>query len=188
MASIAFPSHSRFYKTSTGVTYNYVTIAAQPSKPIILFLHGFPSSSYDWRHQISHFSILGYGIIAPDLLGYGGTDKPTTVSDYLELKVSTEILEILQYEEIDKCHGVAHDLGVYVLSRMNNYFPERFLSSTFLNVPYRQPARIVNLDVMDAGMKERFGYEMLGYYRFNARQDAGEIMAQHVSSLSKKEK
>jgi soluble epoxide hydrolase/lipid-phosphate phosphatase len=181
MASIAFPDVSKVLKLSTGVTYNYVFIPAKSSKPTILFLHGFPSSSYDWRHQIAYFLGLDYGIIAPDLLGYGGTDKPSSVFEYLEFKMSKEVLEILDHEKIEKVHGVAHDMGVYVLSRMNNYFPERFLSSSFLAGPYRQPARVLDLEAIDKMNMEKLGYTTLGYYHFNAREDAAEVMAAHVS-------
>jgi soluble epoxide hydrolase / lipid-phosphate phosphatase len=64
-------SSSKF-STSRGLTYGYVHLApAQGDRgKHILFLHGFPSSSYDWRYQIAYFRQRGYGIIVPDLLGY----------------------------------------------------------------------------------------------------------------------
>jgi soluble epoxide hydrolase / lipid-phosphate phosphatase len=64
-------SYSQF-NTSRGLTYSYIHLApAQGSLgPYILFLHGFPSSSYDWRYQIEYFTQKRYGIIVPDLLGY----------------------------------------------------------------------------------------------------------------------
>lgn len=76
-------SYSRF-TTSRSLTYSYIHIAPSPEGPgeYNLFLHGFPSSSYDWRHQISFFQQEGYGIIVPDLLGYGGTSKPLETSLY----------------------------------------------------------------------------------------------------------
>src|SRR4029453_7573060 len=41
----------------------------------LLFLHGFPETSFEWRHQLEHFSSR-YACFAPDTRGYGGTDKP----------------------------------------------------------------------------------------------------------------
>ena len=62
-----------------GFTYSYINIKAQDSNPTFLLLHGFPSSVYDWRKQITSLSEAGYGILAPDLLGYGETDHPDDV-------------------------------------------------------------------------------------------------------------
>lgn len=116
MAAIAFPDTSNSVRLPSGVTYSYVHV--KPSspkgeeskqKPYILFLHGFPSTSYDWRHQISYFSTLGYGIIVPDMLGYGGTDKPKEIEAYKLKKMCEEVIGILDHEKIDKVHGVGHD-------------------------------------------------------------------------------
>ncbi|KAI4261886.1 MAG: hypothetical protein L6R42_002925, partial [Xanthoria sp. 1 TBL-2021] len=76
MAALAFPNITTSAKLSSSVTYSYVHVQAKGSKPYLLFLDGFPSSAYDWRHQIEFFSDRGYGLIVPDLLGYGATDKP----------------------------------------------------------------------------------------------------------------
>lgn len=94
----------------SGPTYEYLHIAASSkTKPTILFLHGFPSSLEDWHHQTDYFSSLGYGILAPNLLGYGGTDQPTDMLAYKGKRMADEIAELLDYLSIDKCIGVAHD-------------------------------------------------------------------------------
>lgn len=95
MASIVFPQYSKHLSLSTTHTYNYVYVPAiKTSFPTILFLHGFPSSSYNWRHQITFFAAHGSGVLAPDLLGYGGTSKPAAVEEYKSKKVAAEIAEI----------------------------------------------------------------------------------------------
>lgn len=93
-----------------GTTYAYVHIAPTLStKPTFLLLHGWPSSSYDWRHQISFLSSLGYGIIAPDLLGYGETDAPIEVEAYEFKRMANHIAELLEHEKVVKVIGVGHD-------------------------------------------------------------------------------
>ena len=93
-----------------GVTYRYVHIRPQrEDKPYILFTHGFPSSSYDWRNQITYFASKGYGVIVPDLLGYGGTDKPKDPQDYRLKKMAEEVVGILDCEGIKTVLGVGHD-------------------------------------------------------------------------------
>lgn len=169
MAHIAFPEHAKTFTTpSSSTTYSYVHIAPSQPKATILFLHGFPSSCYDWRHQISHFSSKGYGILAPDLLGYGGTDKPTSPDAYRGKKMATEINEILDHEQLDRVHAVAHDFGSHLLSRIVNYFPDKLLSCTFLVVPYAPPGQ---------------PFEKLGYMEFMDRDDSPEILNAHVSLL-----
>lgn len=49
--------------------------------PVIFMLHGNPDWSYAFRHQITDFSRAGYRVIAPDMLGFGRSDKP--VNRYL---------------------------------------------------------------------------------------------------------
>jgi pimeloyl-ACP methyl ester carboxylesterase len=78
--------------------------------PYILFLYGWPSSSYDWRYQVEYFSPEGYGVTAPDLLGYGGTDTPADLDQYRFKLLSDEIVLLLCCEGIKEVIGVGHDL------------------------------------------------------------------------------
>ena len=49
---------------------------------VVLLLHGEPSWSYLYRHMIPPLSNAGFRVIAPDLIGFGKSDKPTRKSDY----------------------------------------------------------------------------------------------------------
>lgn len=95
--------------TSRGFTYHYFFSAPNGSKPTLLFLHGFPSTSYDWRHQIAFFSAQGYGVIVPDMLGYGGTSKPQDVEMYKPSEIARDMVDILDAEGIDKVVSISHD-------------------------------------------------------------------------------
>lgn len=109
MASLAFPNISRTTRFANGTTYSYVFIEPEGNRPYILFFHGFPSSSYDWRHQISFFQKAGYGVIVPDLLGYGGTDKPSTLEAYRLKLMSDDVASILDHHHIKDVLAVGHD-------------------------------------------------------------------------------
>lgn len=101
--------HSTF-TTSRALTYSYIHISPKfPNSQYILFLHGFPSSSYDWRHQISFFAARGYGILAPDLLGFGETSKPRELEMYRGEGMAGDIVEIMVSEGIEVVVGVSHD-------------------------------------------------------------------------------
>ncbi len=182
MAQIAYPEHCKTFTTpSSSTNYDYVHIPPSASKSTIVFLHGFPSSSYDWRHQISYFSSQGYGILAPDLLGYGGTDKPSSPNAYAGKKMATEVIEILDHENLDNVHAVSHDFGSHLLSKIINYFPNRLQSCTFIAVPYAPPGQRFDLDAIKALTEQALGFEKFGYMRFMNRDDASDVLDAHVS-------
>ncbi|KAL6234786.1 hypothetical protein BDW75DRAFT_211477 [Aspergillus navahoensis] len=184
MASVGFPGLARSHTLSTSHTYGYAyRPPTKNSLPTILFLHGFPSSSYDWRHQINFFTQEGYGVLAPDLLGYGNTSKPIALEAYKTKRIAAEILELLDHEGINKVHAVGHDTGCNLLSRLANYCPNRLLTATFLDVPYSKPGEHFDLKAVNALTRRFLGYERFGYLEFFARSDAGGIIDQHSDSF-----
>lgn len=78
----------------------------------MLLIHGFPSSSYDWRHQIDYFVSEGYGVVAPDLLCYGGTDNPSDLTRFALKSIVGEMQLLLDCEGVAKVFAVGHDLSV----------------------------------------------------------------------------
>ena len=50
--------------------------------PIALCMHGQPSWSFLYRHMISGLTQAGLRVLAPDLVGYGRSDKPAALTDY----------------------------------------------------------------------------------------------------------
>ena len=80
-------------QTQRGHTYSYY-LANEQATETILFLHGFPSSSQDWAEQVKFFSAKGYKIIAPDLLGYGGSSKPTDPIEYKLRAIANDVIDI----------------------------------------------------------------------------------------------
>ena len=44
--------------------------------PLVMLLHGFPEFWWSWRHQLVALGDAGYRVVAPDLRGYGASDKP----------------------------------------------------------------------------------------------------------------
>ncbi|THC93717.1 hypothetical protein EYZ11_006793 [Aspergillus tanneri] len=167
MATIAFPSLSKCHTLSTSHTYTYVHHPASQSHPTLLFLHGFPSSCFDWRHQIHFFANKGYGILAPDLLGYGGTSKPTSLDAYRSRPMASEIIELMDHEGIARVHAVAHDTGCNLLSRLADYFPgERF-----------------DLQMVNSLTREFMGFERFGYLEFFVQSDAGRVLDESGDSF-----
>ncbi|KAL2061843.1 hypothetical protein VTL71DRAFT_7221 [Oculimacula yallundae] len=177
--------HSTF-KTSRSFTYSYIHIKPSANKPCILFLHGFPSSSYDWRHQIPYFREKGYGIIAPDLLGYGATSKPLDVTSYTGKGMVNDVYELLKSENIvEGVFGVAHDWGSFILSRLANYYPQLFNKLAFVDVGYVSPGHGLTeqmVTFVDKSVKEAMGFEVFGYFLFFNEDDAAELLDKNIES------
>ncbi len=95
--------------TSRGLKYHYYFSPHRGSKPTLLFCHGFPSTSRDWRKEALYFQDQGYGIVVPDMLGYGGTDKPTDPALYVLSLMSDDLIDILNAEKLDRVVAIGHD-------------------------------------------------------------------------------
>ena len=103
------PSLYKDIVTSRSVTYHYYYLPAQSGKPTLLLCHGFPSTSNEWRKVVPYLQEQGYGIIAPDMLGYGGTDKPTDPAMYVGSAQARDLVDILDAENVPKVVAVGFD-------------------------------------------------------------------------------
>ncbi len=74
-----FPWEPRYAETSDGLRMAYLD---EGSGPVVLLLHGEPSWSFLYRTMIPGLLDAGCRVIAPDLIGFGRSDKPTAVEDY----------------------------------------------------------------------------------------------------------
>ena len=79
--------------------------------PVILLIHGIPTSSWLYRHIIPLLTDQGYRVIAPDLLGFGGSDKPKGYEIYNEARQGARIRELMEQLGIDQWLQVCHDGG-----------------------------------------------------------------------------
>jgi haloalkane dehalogenase len=69
------------YAEIDGLQMHYVDEGADAAAPVLM-LHGEPTWSYLYRHMIPVCAGAGHRVIAPDLVGFGKSDKPTSKSDY----------------------------------------------------------------------------------------------------------
>ena len=100
------------YKTITvsrGLSYTYYSSPAQAGRTTLFFCHGFPSTAHDWRCFVPFFKDRGYGLIIPDLLGYGGTDKPSDPALYVSSLISRDLVDILDTEGVETAIALGHD-------------------------------------------------------------------------------
>ncbi|KAF8064072.1 alpha/beta-hydrolase [Lyophyllum atratum] len=177
--------HSSLYKSVTtrrGFKYSYYFSPPTVGKPVILFAHGFPYTSYFWRYQVDFFKAQGYGLVVPDLLGYGGTDKPVDPSQYLLSLMSQDVVDILDAENVDKAIAIGHDWGSGLVSRLANYHADRFIAFGFLAMSYMAPSDAKFEDML-AQTKKLAGYELFGYWPFFSEKDAHKVIEKNIDSF-----
>ena len=104
--------------------------------PPVIFVHGFPELAYSWRHQLPAIAAAGYRAIAPDMRGYGGTDKPPDVGDYTVQKLIGDITGLMDKLELERALIVGHDWGALVGWQMCLLAPERMAGYVALNIPF----------------------------------------------------
>ena len=70
--------------------------------PTLLCIHGFPDLWYGWRYQIGPWVSRGYRVIAPDMLGYGGSSKPQDAVEYTTKRLCADLAALLDLVDIGK--------------------------------------------------------------------------------------
>ncbi len=116
-------------------------VATAGEGPLVLFVHGFPESWYSWRHQIEAFANAGFTAAAPDVRGYGGTDKPYDVEAYTMAKHTADMAGIAAALAPDlPAIIVGHDWGSPIAWNSALLFPKQFRAVAGLSVPLL-PAR-----------------------------------------------
>jgi len=177
------PSTYKDLKTSRGLTYYYFHSAPKDSKPTILCLHGYPSTSFEWRYVCKFLGERGYGLIIPDLLGFGRTDKPTTPDTYRMKYMVADIVEIVDKEKAETVVVLSHDWGSGLCSRLANYRADRFAAFAFFALGYFPPMPDFDIDAMNAQSLEKHGYENFGYWNFFAKDEAAKVIEEHSESF-----
>jgi len=100
----------------------------------VLLLHGWPDSHEVWRHQITALGNAGYRTIAPDLRGFGRSDKPETVASYGMIQMVSDLIGLLDAVGVPRAHVVGHDWGGAIGAVLSALSPERVASLTCLSV------------------------------------------------------
>ncbi|MEZ5573870.1 MAG: haloalkane dehalogenase [Halioglobus sp.] len=93
---------------------------------VVLLMHGQPTWSYLYRHMIPPLLEAGFRVIAPDLIGFGRSDKPTRIEDYTYARHVTWMSEWLTALDLTGITVFFQDWGSLIGLRMLAAFPERF--------------------------------------------------------------
>ncbi|KAF9782169.1 Alpha/Beta hydrolase protein [Thelephora terrestris] len=125
---------------STGRKYHYVDQLPNDYTTekhlTLLLVHGFPDLWYGWRYQIRPWVQAGHRIIAPDMLGYGQSDKPTAIADYTTKKLADDLAALLDAVGVSTVVAIGHDWGSVVVNRFTLWHPDRVIAVAHLSVAF----------------------------------------------------
>jgi pimeloyl-ACP methyl ester carboxylesterase len=103
--------------------------------PLVLLLHGFPETSRAWRKQIPALA-EHFRVVAPDLRGYGGSDKPRGIAAYGPSVLADDIVALIHAFDAERAHIVGHDWGGGVAWTLAIEHPEVVDRLAVLNCPH----------------------------------------------------
>ena len=133
-----------------------IHLAEQGSGPLVLLCHGFPESWYSWRHQLSALSAAGFHAVAPDMRGYGSTDRPAEIERYTLFHLVGDMVGVLDALGEKTAVIAGHDWGAPVAWHAALMRPDRFRGVVGLSVPYRPRGGVAPTTVMPQNAEASF--------------------------------
>ena len=104
--------------------------------PPVLMMHGEPTWSFLYRRQIARGVAAGHRVVAPDLIGFGRSDKPTRIEDYTyqrHVDWMTCFVETLDLRDITLlCQDWGGLIGLRLVAAMPQRFARVMAANTFL--------------------------------------------------------
>jgi epoxide hydrolase A/B len=125
-----------------------LNIAEQGEGPLVLLCHGFPESWYSWRHQLGALGAAGFHAVAPDMRGYGNSDRPEAIDQYTLFHLIGDMVGLLDALEVRSAVIAGHDWGAPVAWLSALLRPDRFRAVIGLSVPFRPRGKVRPTSVM----------------------------------------
>ena len=101
--------------------------------PVVLLMHGEPSWSYLYRKMIPVLLQAGYRVVAPDLVGFGRSDKPARKADYSYLNHVQWMKAWMERVDLQRATLFCQDWGSLIGLRMAAELPDRFARIVLAN-------------------------------------------------------
>ena len=152
-----FPNITNRRVATNGIELN---IAEQGEGPLVLMCHGFPESWYSWRHQFQILADAGYHAVAPDMRGYGESDKPADISAYNQVEVVNDIIGLIPALGYDSAIVFGHDWGAPTAWSCALHHPDKVTAVGALSVPFSPRPDAPPLDTLKVLFKDQFFYQL----------------------------
>ena len=130
-----YPFEPRYVTLSGGLRMHHLDEGPRDA-PVVLLLHGEPSWSYLYRKMIPALTAAGLRAVAPDLIGFGRSDKPSPRTEYTYARHVGWLVELIEQLDLSDITLFCQDWGGLVGLRVAAEHPARFAriaaSNTFL--------------------------------------------------------
>jgi len=120
-----FPFASNYHELSSGLRVHYLDEGPRGG-PVVFLLHGEPTWCYLFRHMIAPLVAEGFRVVAPDLIGFGKSDKPLARSDYSYAVQVAWMREWIEALDLTGMTLGCQDWGSLIGLRLAAEMPERF--------------------------------------------------------------
>ncbi len=123
----SFAPHYHDFKDADGtpLRLHYVEEGPKDAAPVLL-MHGEPSWSFLYRHMVTGLAGKGHRVLAPDLIGFGKSDKPAEQEDYTFERHVAWMSDWLTGLDLKNITLFCQDWGGLIGLRLVAAFPERF--------------------------------------------------------------
>src|SRR5215469_6384182 len=115
-------------------------VAEQGEGPLVILCHGFPECWYSWRYQLPALAKAGFRAVAPDLRGYGQSDRPEEVEKYTVLHDVGDMVGLVDALGAKQAVIAGHDIGASIAYQAALLRPDRFRGVIALGPPFRPRA------------------------------------------------
>ncbi len=137
-----------------------VRAAVEGSGPLVIMVHGFPELWYSWRHQIQPIADAGFRVVAPDVRGYGESDKPRSIEAYDMVALTNDVVGLIDALGEDQAILVGHDWGAPICWNTAALHPDRVAAVAGLSVPFFQRGDVASTEQWTALYGEGFFYQL----------------------------
>lgn len=127
-----WPFQPRFHHLHDDLRVHYVDEGPR-DVPVVLMMHGEPTWSYLYRHMIGPVAAAGYRVVAPDLIGFGRSDKPLDGKVYSYAQHVAWMREWLEALDLRDVTLVCQDWGSLIGLRLLAAMPDRFAGVVLSN-------------------------------------------------------
>jgi pimeloyl-ACP methyl ester carboxylesterase len=133
-----------------------VAEAGPPDGPLVVLVHGFPELAYSWRHQIGPLADAGYRVLAPDVRGTGGSDRPEAIEAYAITELAADVLALVDHAGAERAVVIGHDWGADIAWKTTWLHPDRVAAVAGLCVPFIPRAPAPPTEIMREHLGEDF--------------------------------
>lgn len=138
----------------------HINIAEQGEGPLVLMLHGFPESWYSWRHQFAPLAAAGFHAVAPDMRGYGKSDRPHSIDAYNQVQVVNDIIGLIPALGYKTAVVIGHDWGAPTAWSTALHHPDKVTAVGALSVPFSPRSPVQPMPAMREMFKGQFFYQL----------------------------